>query len=95
MEMWQYDKFHMPKGDAECEHSEDVSEADQRRKLALSTWSDIVNLSVRPDDELLPELLRGAMGLHHQDEVSHCPTRVPSHGKWGVHLYQLHTARTW
>ena len=87
-------KFIRQKGCAECEHSENVGEVDQRHKLTLSTWSDKVNLSVRPDDELLLEVLRGAMDPHHQDAVSHCPARVPSHGKWGVHLYQLHTART-
>ena len=40
-------KFIRQKGGAECEHSEDVCEADQRHKLTLSTWSDIVILNVR------------------------------------------------
>ena len=88
-------KFIRQKGGAECEHSEDVCEADQRHKLTLSTWSDIVNLNASPDDECGNGVLRGAKDPHHQYQVSHCPSRAPSHGEWGVHLYQLHNARTW
>ena len=87
-------KYIRQKRGAECEHSEDVGEVDQRHKLTLSTWSDKVNLSVRPDDELLLEVLRGAMDPHHQDEVNHCPSRNPFLFEWEVHLCRSRGAQT-
>ena len=42
-------KFIRQKGGAECKHSETkfAGEVDQRHKLTLTTWSDIVNLNAR------------------------------------------------
>ena len=89
-------KFIRQKGCAECKHSEtkNAGEVDQRHKLTLSTWSDKVNLSVRPDDELLLEVLRGAMDPHHQDDVSHCTSRTPFLFEWEVHLCRSRGAQT-
>ena len=87
-------KFIRQKGGAECEHSEDVCEVDQRHKLTLSTWSDKVNLSASPDDECGNEVLLG-LRPHHCDEVSHCQYDNPFPDDWEVRRCRSHRARTW
>ena len=86
-------KFIRQKGCAECEHSEDVGEVDQRHKLTLSTWSDKVNLNASPDDEYDNEVLLG-LCPHHCDEVGHYLCGNPFLCEWEVRLCRSHKVRT-